>query len=76
MSNVYFEILRSGINSSIQDKGRNHLYHIGITISGAMDQRIFKLSNALVNNNLNECKRAKKQFGKRLIYFNTTSNNS
>jgi len=43
MSNVYFEILRSGINSSIQDKGRNHLYHIGITSSGAMDQRIFKL---------------------------------
>ena len=54
MSNTYFEILRPGINSSIQDKGRNHLYHIGITISGAMDQRIFKLSNALVNNNLNE----------------------
>ncbi len=54
MSNTYFEILRPGINSSIQDKGRNHLYHIGITISGAMDQRIFKLSNALVNNKLNE----------------------
>ena len=54
MSDTYFEILRPGINSSIQDKGRNHLYHIGITISGAMDQRIFKLSNALVNNNLNE----------------------
>ena len=54
MSNTYFEILRPGINSSVQDKGRNHLYHIGITISGAMDQRIFKLSNALVNNNLNE----------------------
>ena len=54
MSNTYFEILRPGINSSFQDKGRNHLYHIGITVSGAMDQRIFKLSNALVNNNLNE----------------------
>ena len=54
MSDTYFEILRPGINSSIQDKGRNHLYHIGITISGAMDQRIFTLSNALVNNNLNE----------------------
>ena len=54
MSKTYFEILRSGINSSIQDKGRNHLYHIGITISGAIDQRIFTLSNALVNNNLNE----------------------
>ena len=46
MSDTYFEILRPGINSSIQDKGRNHLYHIGITISGAMDQRIFTLSNA------------------------------
>ena len=54
MSDTYFEILRSGTNSSIQDKGRNHLYHIGITISGAMDRKIFTLSNALVNNNLNE----------------------
>ena len=54
MSDTYFEILRSGRSTSIQDKGRNHLYHIGITISGAMDQRIFTLSNALVNNNLNE----------------------
>jgi len=54
MSDTYFEILRPGTNSSIQDKGRSHLYHIGITISGAMDQRIFILSNALVNNDLNE----------------------
>ena len=54
MSDTYFEILRSGTNSSIQDKGRTHLYHIGITISGAMDQRIFSISNALVNNHLNE----------------------
>ena len=54
MTNTYFEILRSGTNSSIQDKGRNHLYHIGITLSGAMDQRIFSISNALVNNNPNE----------------------
>ena len=54
MSDTYFEILRPGTNTTIQDKGRNHLYHIGITISGAMDQRIFILSNALVNNDLNE----------------------
>ena len=54
MSDTYFEILRSGTNSSIQDKGRTNLYHVGITISGAMDQRIFSISNALVNNNLNE----------------------
>ena len=54
MTDTYFEILRSGTNSSIQDKGRNHLYHIGITLIGAMDQRIFSISNALVNNNPNE----------------------
>ena len=54
MSNTYFEILRPGTNSSIQDKGRNHLYHIGITLSGAMDQRIFSIANVIVNNNFNE----------------------
>ena len=54
MTETYFEILRAGTNSSIQDHGRKNFYHIGISISGAMDQKIFKLSNALVNNNLNE----------------------
>ena len=54
MSNTYFEILRPGTNSSIQDKGRNHLYHIGIALSGAMDQRIFSISNAIVNNDISE----------------------
>ena len=54
MTDTYFEILRSRTNSSIQDKGRNHFYHIGIALSGAMDQRIFSISNALVNNNPNE----------------------
>jgi len=54
MTETYFEILRAGTNSSIQDQGRKNLYHIGITISGAMDQKIFKLSNVLVNNHLNE----------------------
>ena len=54
MTDTFFEIIRPGINTTIQDRGRNHLYHIGITISGAMDQKIFKLSNALVNNDLNQ----------------------
>ena len=54
MTNPYFEILRSGINTTIQDVGRNHLYHIGITVSGAIDQRNYKLANYLVNNQLNE----------------------
>ena len=54
MTNPYFEIVRSGINTTIQDVGRNHLYHIGITVSGAIDQRNYKLANCLVNNKLNE----------------------
>tara|TARA_B110000285_G_C14984727_1_gene543224 strand:- start:76 stop:1029 length:954 start_codon:yes stop_codon:yes gene_type:complete len=54
MSNTYFEILRPGINTTIQDKGRNHMYHVGIAISGAIDQRNYKLSNKIVNNDLSE----------------------
>ena len=54
MSNAYFEILRPGINTTIQDNGRNHMYHLGITVSGAIDQRNYKLSNKLVNNDLNQ----------------------
>jgi biotin-dependent carboxylase-like uncharacterized protein len=54
MSKAYFEILRAGINTTIQDKGRNHLYHFGITASGAIDQRNYKLVNSLVGNQLNE----------------------
>ena len=54
MNKAYFEILRAGVNTTIQDKGRNHLYHIGIAVSGAIDQRNYILSNKLVGNNLNE----------------------
>ena len=52
MNKVYFEILRAGVNTTIQDKGRNYLYHIGIAVSGAIDQRNYILSNKLVGNNL------------------------
>ena len=50
MNNIFFEILRPGINTTIQDSGRNNLYHIGVTISGAMDQWNYKIANALVGN--------------------------
>ena len=49
----HFEVLRAGINTTFQDKGRNNLYHIGIPFSGAMDNRNFLIANKLVNNNLN-----------------------
>ena len=52
MNKAYFEILRPGVNTTIQDKGRNHLYHIGITVSGAIDQRNYLLANKLVDNQL------------------------
>ena len=54
MTNTYFEILRPGINTTMQDDGRNNLFHIGVATSGAIDQRNYKLANYLVNNKLNE----------------------
>ena len=54
MVETYFEILRPGLNTTIQDRGRNHLFHVGITVSGAIDQRNFMLANSLVNNQLTE----------------------
>ena len=53
MNENYFEIIRAGINSTFQDLGRNHLYHIGIPFSGAMDNRNYLLANKLTGNNHN-----------------------
>ena len=52
MSKNYFEIIRAGINTTFQDKGRNNLYHIGVPFSGAMDNRNYLLANKLVSNKL------------------------
>ena len=54
MSNTHFEILRPGINTTIQDSGRNHMYHEGIAVSGAIDQRNYKFANSLVGNKVDE----------------------
>ena len=53
MNKSYFEIIRAGINTTFQDRGRNNLHHIGIPFSGAMDNRNFLLANKLVGNKLN-----------------------
>ena len=47
-----FEVLRAGINTTFQDKGRDNLYHIGIPFSGAMDYRNYLIANKLVGNDL------------------------
>jgi biotin-dependent carboxylase-like uncharacterized protein len=52
MGKNYFEIVRAGINTTFQDKGRSNLYHIGIPFSGAMDNRNYQLANRLVGNKL------------------------
>ena len=52
MSNNYFDIIRAGINTTFQDKGRINLNHIGIPFSGAMDNRNYLIANKLVNNSV------------------------
>ena len=51
---IFFEVLRPGTNTTIQDAGRNELFHLGITVSGAIDQKNFKLSNLILNNDIDE----------------------
>ena len=41
MSNNFFEVLRPGINTTFQDKGRFHMQHFGVTPGGCMDIKSF-----------------------------------
>ena len=54
MSNYFFEVLRPGINTTFQDKGRFHMQHLGVTPGGCMDLDSFSIANALVGNSLTE----------------------
>jgi len=54
MSNYFFEVLRPGINTTFQDKGRFHMQHFGVTPGGCMDLDLFSMANALVGNSLEE----------------------
>ena len=54
MSNYFFEVLRPGINTTFQDKGRFHMQHLGVTPGGCMDLDAFLIANALVENSPNE----------------------
>ena len=48
------EILRSGIATSFQDKGREHVQYLGIVESGAADLDNYNLCNSILQNNNNE----------------------
>ena len=54
MNRAYFEIIRPGIHSTLQDLGRSNQYHIGIPFSGSMDKRNYLISNKLLGNKLKE----------------------
>ena len=54
MSNNFFEVLRPGINTTFQDKGRFHMQHFGVTPGGCMDIKSFLIANSLVGNSSNE----------------------
>ena len=48
MEQSYFEVLRPGINSTFQDKGRFGVQHMGLAPGGAMDYQSFLLSNRFI----------------------------
>ena len=54
MNNYFFEVLRPGINTTFQDKGRFHMQHLGVTPGGCMDLESFSIANALVQNSSEE----------------------
>tara|TARA_B100000686_G_C16680535_1_gene911663 strand:+ start:154 stop:1113 length:960 start_codon:yes stop_codon:yes gene_type:complete len=54
MSNYFFKVLRPGINTTFQDKGRFHMQHLGVAPGGCMDLKSFLIANALVGNSSGE----------------------
>jgi len=54
MNNNFFEVLRPGINTTFQDKGRFGMQHLGVAPSGCMDHKLFLIANALVSNDEKE----------------------
>ena len=47
------EVLHPGFYSTIQDSGRKEFQHLGVPISGAMDQYASKMANAILGNDDN-----------------------
>jgi biotin-dependent carboxylase-like uncharacterized protein len=48
-----FEVIKSGILTLLQDKGRFSYTHLGVTNSGAMDEYAFLVGQKLLENDLN-----------------------
>ena len=54
MNNYFLQVLRPGINTTFQDKGRFHMQHLGVTPGGCMDLSLLSVANSLVGNSLDE----------------------
>ncbi len=54
MNNNFFEVLRPGINTTFQDKGRFHMQHLGVAPSGCMNYKSFVIANKIVSNQAEE----------------------
>ena len=46
MSDGQFVVERSGIHTTFQDSGYDHLQHLGITTGGVIDNNLFKIISA------------------------------
>ncbi len=47
------EVLKPGLATTVQDAGREGYYHVGIPLSGALDQHSYLAANLLVGNDEN-----------------------
>ncbi|MEH6937147.1 biotin-dependent carboxyltransferase family protein [Bacillus sp. JJ664] len=47
---LLFEVLKVGVLVTIQDMGRRNFRHLGIPVSGAMDQLAYQIGNILLGN--------------------------
>ena len=45
MREYFLEVIRPGINTTFQDKGRFHKQHLGVTPGGCMDLASFLIAN-------------------------------
>ncbi len=48
------KIIHAGLHTSVQDAGRHHLRHLGISQSGALDMPALSIANLLVGNAMSE----------------------
>ena len=52
MKDNYFNVLRSGVNTTFQDLGFKNYQHLGISTGGAVDNNLFNLANKLLDNKI------------------------